>query len=113
MRKLYISLLLPFFMLLVQQGAVWHELGHLVGNDTTTVISSAEQHDSVKQDTGLSADKLCEICLAFAQVSGTAKTDALLLSLLSFGLAPAQWVATPNVAAEAPALRNRGPPIFL
>ncbi len=114
MRKLYLSLLLPFFMLLVQQGAVWHEMGHLAGTDTTaTVTTSSGQEDQAQQDKGLSADKLCEICLAFAQVSGAAKTDVPLLSLLSFSHAVAQWVATPVATAEAPALRNRGPPTLL
>ncbi len=114
MRKLYLSLLLPFFMLLVQQGAVWHEMGHLPGNATnTTAASSSGQPDKAQQDKELSADKLCEVCLAFAQVSGVAKTDVPLLGVLSFNHALAQWLATPVATAEAPAQRNRGPPAFL
>ena len=113
MRKLYISLLLPFFMLFVQQGAAWHEITHLGGSDTTTVAAAAEQQDKAQQDKELPAEKLCEICLAFAQVSGAAKADVPLLSLLSFSHALAQWVATPVATAEAPAQRNRGPPSFL
>ena len=114
MRKIYLSLLLPFLMLLVQQGAVWHELGHLRGNASSTVISATSgQQDQAQHDKELSADKLCEICLAFAQVSGVAKTDVALLSLLSFSHAPAQWLATPVATAEAPAQRNRGPPTLL
>jgi hypothetical protein len=114
MRKLYISLLLPFFMLLVQQGAVWHELGHLAGHGTTTTVAaSSGQLNKAAHDTELSADKLCELCLAFAQVSGAAKSDVSLLSLLSFNHALAQWVATPVATAQAPALRNRGPPSLL
>ena len=114
MRKLCISLILPFLMLLVQQGAVWHGLGHLTGSDTTfTVASLTGQQDKVQPDKELAADKLCEICLAFAQVNGAAKTDVPLLGLLSFSHGFAQWVATPALAAEAPAQRNRGPPTFL
>ena len=119
MRKLYLSLLLPFFMLLVQQGAVWHEMGHLAGSDTTTTATSSNglqdkaQQDKAQQDKELPADKLCEICLAFAQVSGVAKTEVPLLSLLSFNHALTQWVATSVATAEAPALRNRGPPTLL
>jgi hypothetical protein len=113
MRKLYISLLLPFLMLLVQQGAVWHELGHLGGSDTTTATSFSGPQDKVQQDDGLTGDKLCETCLAFAQLSGTAKTDVPLLSLLSVSNTKAQGVATHAITADAPAQRNRGPPTFL
>jgi hypothetical protein len=114
MRKLYLSLLLPFFMLIVQQGAVWHEMGHLAVSDTTTTAASSNgQQDKAQQDKELPADKLCEICLAFAQVGGVAKTEVPLLSLLSFNHALTQWVATSVATAEAPALRNRGPPTLL
>ncbi len=114
MRKLYLSLLLPFFMLLVQQGAVWHELGHLRCNATNTVASVAsDQQDQAQHDKELTADKLCEVCLAFAQVSTAAKTDVPLLSLLSFSHALAPWTATPVATADAPAQRNRGPPTLL
>lgn len=114
MRKLYISLLLPFLMLLVQQGAVWHELGHLgTSSDTTAAASSSGPHDKVQQDDGLTGDKLCETCLAFAQLSGTAKTEVPLLDLLSGSNTRAPGVATHVVTADAPALHNRGPPSFL
>jgi hypothetical protein len=113
MRKLYISLLLPFLMLLVQQGAVWHAIEHMGASDAVTVASSTGPQDKAQQDKELPADKLCEMCLAFAQLNGTTKTDVPLLSLLSFSHAMAQWVETPAATADAPALRNRGPPISL
>jgi hypothetical protein len=106
MRKLYLSLVLPFLMLLAQQGAVWHEIGHLSGDDTPA--TSTEQQDK-KPPT----DKLCKVCLSFAQVSGVAKSEVPAFNLLSFGFGFMPTVATFAITADAPALRNRGPPSFL
>jgi hypothetical protein len=101
MRKLYLSFVLPLFMLLSQQGAAWHEIGHL--------RSPAPLEQGKQQP----ADKLCESCLAFAHLSAAAKPDIPTLALPPFAhaLPPADAVAF--VAADAPTQRSRGPPSFL
>ena len=101
MRKLYLSWLLPLLMLVSQQGAYWHELGHL--------RPPAEQTQEKKQ----TAEKLCEACLAFAHLADLTETAAFEPALLSlsFGFTfPRTESALPS---EAPAARSRGPPFFL
>lgn len=106
MRKLYLSLLLPLLMLLAQQGAFWHEIGHLAYANTSTSLSShqREQHP---------IDKVCETCLAFDQIAGIAKSEVVTLDLLTFAFGLASVTAASVITADAPALRNRGPPFFL
>ena len=106
MRKLYLSLVLPLLMLLAQQGAVWHEIGHLGGGDTPA--SSTEQQDK-KPPT----DKLCEVCQSFAHVGGIAKSEVPTPNLLFFGFGFMQAVAAAAIAVDVTALPNRGPPSFL
>ena len=111
MRKFYLSLLLPLLMLLAQQGALWHEIGHVSlkasASQTNTPLSVEQQRELQ------SMDKLCESCLAFAQLAAVAKTEVLPLNLLSFGFGFARTVAVLSISADAPALRARGPPSFL
>jgi hypothetical protein len=107
MRKLYLSLILPLLMLLAQQGAVWHEIGHLNGEDAPA--SSTEQ----QQDKKLPIDKLCATCLSFAQLGGAAKSEVPALNLLTFSFGLVQTAQASAITADAPALRNRGPPSFL
>lgn len=102
MRKLYLSLFLPLFMLLSQQGAVWHQIGHLSGKP-----SPAEHQKE------LPANKLCESCLAFSHLA-VAGTPALpTLDLAEFGYARAESFAAVFVASDAPAACSRGPPTCL
>ena len=108
MRKLYLSLLLPMLMLLAQQGALWHEIGHL-SRGTASGAPVSQQQQSDQQH----LDKLCESCLAFAQLAAAANTSVLPLNLLSFGFGFAREVAVLAITADAPALRARGPPVFL
>lgn len=120
MRKLSLALLLPLLMLFAQQGALWHEIGHLsrggapqgvptgVSADVPASASQQQQREQLK-----SLDKLCETCLAYAQLASVAKTDVLPLDLLSFGFGFARIVAVLAISADAPALRARGPPPFL
>ena len=100
MRKLYLSLVLPLLMLLSQQGAVWHEIGHL---------SNAPSPFEQKRQPG---DKLCETCLAFAHLTAAAKPEVPSLSLPAFRHALPSADPVPFVAADAPSQRSRGPPPF-
>jgi hypothetical protein len=113
MRKFYLSLLLPLFMLLVQQGAAWHEIRHLDSGNTTTAASRTDSHHATGPDHEHDADSACATCLAFAQLSSVANTTIALPDLLSFGHTLAQCTQKPVVLANVPALRNRGPPISL
>lgn len=102
MRKLYLSLLLPFLLLITQQGALVHELSHYGGSHP---IESEKKHED---------DKLCKICLGFAHVMSAVKQDvfsASLLTHLRFHHATPTWTHVGEPAA--PAARSRGPPLFL
>ena len=101
MRKLYLSLVLPLLMLLSQQGAVWHEIGHL-GSGSSPV-------EQKKQP----VDKVCESCLAFAHLAAAAKPEVASVQLADFEFALAAADAVPFIAADAPTQRSRGPPTFL
>jgi hypothetical protein len=98
MRKLSWTLLLPLFLLFVQQGELKHEYGHY-----------AEQAASCKKAPA-DADH-CLQCLAYAQIAGAAKANvasAILLAGLAFHFAPALAVA--SVDGEDVSARSRGPP---
>jgi hypothetical protein len=100
MRKLYWSLLLPFFLLFAQQGELGHEYGHYA------------QAARSCQKAPASSDH-CPLCLAYAHLAGAAKTDIAapaLLSDLAFHFARAFDVA--SVDGEAALPRSRGPPFL-
>jgi hypothetical protein len=101
MRKVYLALVLPLFMLLSQQGAVLHEIGHL--SETPSPLEQKRQP----------ADKLCETCLAFAHLSAAAKPEVPQIALPAFQHALPSADPVPYVAADAPSQRSRGPPTFL
>lgn len=101
MRRLLLSGAMALLMLVSQQGAIWHEIGHLGG-------PSPEQFQKQKP-----SDKLCEGCLAFAHLAASAKSERKAAPVLStvHPLVAAQAIA--SLAADAPRHRSRGPPIFL
>ena len=100
MRRLYWSLLLPFFLLLAQQGEIRHQLS---------------QHGPAQVDSQKKAPNpdRCDACLAYAQLAGPAGADAqptALLASLSY-----HHAVTPqprSVDAELPPARSRGPPVL-
>lgn len=106
MRKLLLSLLLPVVMLLSQQGAVMHELGHL----TDAVSRAASGQSTSGQQPG---DLQCEACLAFAHLAGVATATVVPPALLSFSFGIPASEAPVFIAADAPTARSRGPPTFL
>lgn len=101
MRKLFCSLLLPLLMLFSQQGAVLHEIGHWKGAGST-------------EKQMVSADTPCDICLAYADMAGTAKPDSpsagLLVDLVFHHHAESPVFGRDS---ESPARRSRGPPTVL
>ena len=73
LHRLIVAIGMPLLMLLAQQGAVVHELGHL--------------HEELAPSTGTKrtrSEALCVTCLAFAAIAGAAKPDAWTLLLLAF-----------------------------
>ncbi len=103
-RRLTLSILMPFILLLSQQGALQHELSHW------HVASAATGQQALAQASDVDSD-ICLTCLGFAQVGGLAKFDVPLppkLDSLSYHFAtePVRHVAEPAL----PAVRSRGPP---
>ncbi len=99
MRKLYWTLLLPFFLLFAQQGELRHEYSHY-GNPP---VGSQKQAPAGPDH--------CPLCLAYAHLSGTAKTEVVaptLLSDLAFHSGAAFEVASADTEVAPP--RSRGPP---
>jgi hypothetical protein len=109
-RKPFLSLLLPLFLLLAQQGAILHELGHFAPDQGIQVASVQQgQQPSPQQAPGTT----CEKCVVFAHLSGAVLPDvpAIDVPLLAFALQG--QVAFSRRNADTPAARSRGPPVFL
>ena len=99
MRRLYWALVLPFFLLFAQQGEMRHQFSHyaeaVAGSKTKAPVDSDH----------------CQSCLAYAHLSGVAKTEVaatVLLADVTFHFAPA--IEGAGVAAETASPRSRGPP---
>ena len=106
MRKLLLSLLLPFVFLLSQQGAVMHEISHLA----ELTSGGANGPGSTGHQPG---DLQCEACLAFAHLAGAVTAHVVPPALLSFSFRVPANEAPAFIAADAPTARSRGPPTFL
>jgi hypothetical protein len=102
MRKVWILLGLSLLLLLTQQGAVLHELGHICHIGTQDVSVHAAS-DSLSERT-------CELCLAFSQLAHPASHTIhvpLLVPVAAIIGAGTHCSITP---AELPTVRSRGPP---
>lgn len=123
MRKHLLHLLLPLFMLLSQQGAVWHGIGHLTDGQRSAAAGSAAAHaadahgahdDQTHADPDpLSADQLCEICLAFDDLAASARSEPPALALAVASHVQAPLAAPASRSQPAPQPRSRGPPLVL
>lgn len=103
MRKLYLTLLLPLFLLLSQQGALLHELSHY--SDAESSSQRQKQHPN---------GDACDDCLSFAHILGAVKPDVQaprLLPDLAHHLAATVLAQATQAAAPVP--RSRGPPALL
>ena len=99
MRRLHWVLLLPLFLLFAQQGELRHEYSH----DGKPPAGSQKKAPADPNH--------CPLCLAYAHLSGAAKTEVqapVLLSHLAFHYAPSFEVASADTEVAAP--RSRGPP---
>lgn len=106
MRKLLLTLLLPFVFLLSQQGALTHELSHL-SDAASRAAGGSDRSGRVP------GDLQCEACLAFAHLTGVVTVQVVPPALLSFNFQIPANESPAFVAADAPTARNRGPPLSL
>jgi hypothetical protein len=101
-RRLTLSILMPFILLLSQQGALLHELSHW--HPVSASSEPAAQSLDVDHD-------ICLTCLSFAQMGGLAKFEALVAPKVDglryhFASEPVRSVAESSL----PVARSRGPP---
>ncbi|MEP6505695.1 MAG: DUF2946 family protein [Betaproteobacteria bacterium] len=108
MRKLLFAFLLPIVLLLSQQGAVKHEIGHIA--DVVAQAGGGAASRGAGSTGHQPGDLQCEACLAFAHLAGMATAQALPPALLSFHFHFAVIEAPAFIAADAPTARSRGPP---
>lgn len=102
MRKLHISLGLALLLLLVQLGAVLHEVSHIVRVGTNV-------HAQIHADTAL--DNSCQLCLAFSQVSSPAGNTATLTYFEPSSCAAESAAPYSVIPRDVLAPRSRGPPL--
>lgn len=103
MNRLRIALVLPFLLLLAEQGAWLHELSR-------TYYSGRALHARVSQDDGLVDNSLCLTCQAFAQVANPVGGTLPSLAAPPTLYLPSPYSPRPVVGADAPTPRSRGPP---
>jgi len=103
MRRASLSWVLALLLVVVQHGAVLHELGHLTHGDraTGTVLRA--------QSLGLDA-AICPTCEAFAQIANPMAADGgqVATSPAAVLVTPAPCYAIACTAPPTP--RSRGPP---
>jgi len=100
MRRFRIALTLPLLLLFAQQGAVLHELSHIVRT------GGPQQ----RYEENLLQGKLCQACLAFEQVGNPASAAIAVLPAIP---AVHNDVSAPQysiIAAQVPIPHSRGPP---
>ena len=100
MRNFRTSLALCLLLLLAQQGAVLHQISHLVHSGSLDV--------RVHADTVL--DKSCELCLAFSQVTNPASNSVQLPRFEPVACAADPIRDSVPTLSAVLAPRSRGPP---
>ena len=101
LKHAYRALCLVALLIVGQQGAVVHELGHLAAAQQGT------PHSSVSD----TADGACALCPMFAQVATAAFSHSFQIpSLLRAGIGRAAEPPIEAVDAAVPTPRSRGPP---
>ena len=90
-----------------QGGALLHELSHY----QATTVANDEPGQPSRHDHG---GKVCDLCLAFAQLAGVVHSDPVASPLVAdLSDATATFDAPAVVVSATPAPRSRGPPSFL
>src|ERR1700692_715976 len=95
-----LALALPLLLVFAQQGAMLHELSHVhrIGAD------------QVRYEGSVLGGKVCETCLAFAQVGNPASAPIAVLPAVAAVHCYAPEPIYAFNGAEAPPPRSRGPP---
>jgi hypothetical protein len=102
MRRLHISIVISLLLLLAQQGAVLHEMSHIV----RAGVSGADV--AVQADSAL--EKTCELCLAFSQVANPAGHSITVPMFEPTACAAGSNPFRAAAPAAIPTPRSRGPP---
>ncbi|HSY08563.1 MAG TPA: hypothetical protein VK820_08530 [Steroidobacteraceae bacterium] len=95
-----VALVLPLLLVFAQQSAMLHELSHIHR-------AASEQ---LRYEDSLLGGKICEICMAFAQVGNPAFAAIAILPAVAAVRHYAPEPIYSIIAAEPPAPRSRGPP---
>ena len=103
-RKPFLSLLLPILLLLAQQGAVLHELGHFVADVEQVELRGQQQNP--KQ---LPAAP-CEKCVVFAHLSGAVAPSIPVIVVPQLVFALFGHAVEAQRSTDSPPARSRGPP---
>jgi hypothetical protein len=101
MREVFKVIGLLLLLMVAQQGAVVHELSHVLGAN----------HVDLRVQSDEAADKTCALCPAFAQVVTPAFSHSFHIPLLvRFALDPVSEPRYAAIDAAVPRPRSRGPP---
>jgi hypothetical protein len=103
MRRSSLSWLLSLLLVLVQHGAVLHELGHLSHGERTSGTTLGAELQPL--DRGL-----CLTCEAYAQIANPAAAGASHVAVCPAALLPTRDPCYAVIGADTPAPRSRGPP---
>jgi hypothetical protein len=112
MRRLFLALLPALLVVIAQQAALVHEIGHGFGFASDGVAAAAQG----SQDPGTGTTdrgSTCEKCFQFAHVAHAVSAIAPAFVLLASCLGGVPGHPVPEIAIDAPASRCRGPPSYL
>lgn len=103
MRRASLSWLLSLLLVLVQHGAVLHELGHL-GQ------LAGSSGPALHTDLHAAGSAACPTCEAYAQIANPVTASACAVPVLPAALLRSPDPACAVRAIDAPTPRSRGPP---
>ena len=108
-RKLHLSYLLPILLLLAQQGAILHELGHYRGE---AILAGLQDQRHGRDQTQL-PEAPCEKCVVYAHLAGAVSPHVP--AFISPNLVYDFWwqVEFAQRGTDVPSARTRGPPVLL
>ena len=103
MRRPSLALLLSFLLVLVQHGALLHELGHLTPG-------SHEAGQALRAELQPGSPAACASCEAYAQLANPAAGSAPIAPVGRQGYLTTAAPPFTILLADSPTPRNRGPP---
>jgi hypothetical protein len=106
-RKPFLSLLLPILLLLAQQGAVLHGLGHVVADAEQAQLRGKQQNPKQLPTAP------CEKCVVFAHLAGAVAPSIPVIFIPQLVFALFGHAVEAQRSTDSPPARSRGPPSFL